>query len=246
EREDPHGDQEQKVQVEEAPVDARAVLEKGVVIHPDDADREEAHEVRRVGRPEAQERGGQIGRVSWHAELQDEQRRRDREDAVAEGLEPTRAHRPSLNEPPEGLPDERFPPFCLVDWVDAGWRHPTDFFAGGGWDGELAYARRDRDRVRRYPRRGGQAPRIRGAFHGRGRRGLERDALERDALRISVRGALRREGGRSSRRWSGRPADVRDPTPSERRGRVAQPGAGGRLAPTSGARSHDFFQSRAP
>ena len=111
ERDDPHGDQEQKVQVEEAPVDARAVLEKGVVIHPDDADREEAHEVRRVGRPEAQERGGQIGRVSGHAELQDEQRRRDREDAVAEGLEPARAHRPSLNEPPEGLPR---PAVCTV------------------------------------------------------------------------------------------------------------------------------------
>src|SRR5204863_8929410 len=66
--------------------------------------------------------------------------------------------------------------------------------SGGGWDGQLAYARWDRDRVRRYPCRGRQASRVRGAVHGGGGRGLERNSLERDPFRIGIRGALWRKG----------------------------------------------------
>ena len=49
---DPDGDQEHEVQVEKAPVHALAVLEQSVVVHPDDADREKAHEVGGVCRPQ--------------------------------------------------------------------------------------------------------------------------------------------------------------------------------------------------
>jgi len=100
-RDDPNGDQQQEVQVQKSPVDAPAVLEEGVVIHPDDADGEEAHEVGGIRWPQPDERGAQIGRVLGHAELEYEERCRDREDAVAECFEPTRAHTSSLNEPEE-------------------------------------------------------------------------------------------------------------------------------------------------
>ena len=95
---DPDGDQQQEVEIEEAPIDAPAVLEQRVVVHSDDAYREEAHEVRRIGRPEPQERGGKVGRLRRHAELEHEQGCRDREHAVTERFEPARAHEPSLNE----------------------------------------------------------------------------------------------------------------------------------------------------
>src|SRR5204862_4748810 len=94
---DPDGDQQQEVEIEEAPIDAPAVLEQRVVVHPDDAYREEAHEVRRIGRPEPQERGGKVGRLRRHAELEHEQGWRDREHAVTERVGPARAHEPRLN-----------------------------------------------------------------------------------------------------------------------------------------------------
>src|SRR6266550_6118781 len=91
-RNDPDGDQQQEVEVEEAPVDALAVLEERVVIHPDDADGEEAHEVGRIRRPQSQERSAQIGCVGGYTKLEDEESSRDREDAVAECFEPARPH----------------------------------------------------------------------------------------------------------------------------------------------------------
>src|SRR5947207_600593 len=98
---DPDGDQQQEIEIEEAPIDAPAVLEQRVVVHPDDAYREEAHEVRRIGRPEPQERGGKVGGLGSYAELEDEQGRRDGEHAATQRVEPAAAHEPSLNEQQE-------------------------------------------------------------------------------------------------------------------------------------------------
>jgi hypothetical protein len=98
ERHDPDGDQEEKVQIQEAPVHAPAMLEEGVVIHPDDADGEEADEIGGVRGPQPKERAGKVGRVGRHAKLEDEEGSSYRKDAVAERLEPARAHAASLNE----------------------------------------------------------------------------------------------------------------------------------------------------
>ena len=63
------------------------------MIHPDDAEREEAHEVGGICRPQPHERSRQIGRVGGHAQFKHEQRSGDREDAVTESFEPARPHR---------------------------------------------------------------------------------------------------------------------------------------------------------
>ena len=93
ERHDADRHEQEQVQIEEPPVDALAVLEQGVVIHPDDADGEEAHEVSRIRRPQPHERTAQIARVGGYAQLEHEQRCGDREDAVTECFEPARPHR---------------------------------------------------------------------------------------------------------------------------------------------------------
>ena len=60
------------------------------VAEPDHPDRQEARDVREIRRPLVQDPAQQvIARVRRHAELEDEQRDRDREDAVAERLEAT-------------------------------------------------------------------------------------------------------------------------------------------------------------
>ena len=85
------------------------MLEQRVVIDPDDADREEAHEVSGIRGPEMQERATQIGRLSRHAQLEHEQRSRDREDAVTECFEPTRPHRAQFDRGPSGRRSLRTP-----------------------------------------------------------------------------------------------------------------------------------------
>ena len=68
--------------------------EDGVMIHPDDPDRDEAHREPRVGRPQLQqpvrERVAAVGRR--HLDLEHEQRDGDREHAIAERLQPGLAH----------------------------------------------------------------------------------------------------------------------------------------------------------
>ena len=99
ERDDPDGDQQHQVQVEKSSIDAPAMLEQSVVIHPDDADREEAHKVGGIRWPQPEKRSAQISRVLGYAQLEYEEGCRNREDAVAECFEPTRAHASSLTEP---------------------------------------------------------------------------------------------------------------------------------------------------
>jgi hypothetical protein len=101
ERDDPDGDQQHQVQVEKSSIDAPAMFEQSVVIHPDDADREEAHEVGGIRWPQPEKRSAQISRVLGYAQLEYEEGCRNREDAVAECFEPTRAHASSLTEPEE-------------------------------------------------------------------------------------------------------------------------------------------------
>lgn len=66
------------------------------MIHADDADRQKTHEVGGIRRPEMEERGDDISRIGRDAQLQHEEGRGDRENAVAECLEPARPHLPSL------------------------------------------------------------------------------------------------------------------------------------------------------
>src|SRR5947207_12933994 len=55
---DPDGDQQQEVEIEEAPIDAPAVLEQGGVVHPVDAYRKEAQEDGGLARPKRKGRAG--------------------------------------------------------------------------------------------------------------------------------------------------------------------------------------------
>jgi hypothetical protein len=69
----------------------------GVVVHPDDPDRQEADDVGDVGRPGALElmrerRTRRRARSEMAVDAQDQERRRDGEHAVREGLEPPRVH----------------------------------------------------------------------------------------------------------------------------------------------------------
>src|SRR5207237_8875837 len=94
---DPDGDEQHEIQVEKPTVHPLAVLQQRVVIHPDDADGEEAHKVGGIRRPEAKQGADEISCVRGHAQLEDKERSGDREDAIAEGLEAARSHGPSLN-----------------------------------------------------------------------------------------------------------------------------------------------------
>jgi hypothetical protein len=59
------------------------------VLQPDDSDRHEAREVREKRRPLVEDGAEQvIAGIGRDAELEDEERDRDREDAVAERLQP--------------------------------------------------------------------------------------------------------------------------------------------------------------
>ncbi len=67
------------------------LAEEGVVADPEDADHGKAKEIAEgvvdhIGELVMQRAGGEIG--AGHVDIQHEQRDRDREDAVAEGLEP--------------------------------------------------------------------------------------------------------------------------------------------------------------
>ena len=68
-------------------------FEEVVVIHPDDADREEAGHVCEVRRPDVQQLLAEVAGGGVDAELEHEERDRDGEDSVAEGLEPGARHR---------------------------------------------------------------------------------------------------------------------------------------------------------
>jgi hypothetical protein len=101
ERDERHHHQERDVQEQERPVRSLDLRHHGVVVHPDDPDRQEAHHVPGVRGPGASEL-----RCRWALvrdlgiDVQDQQGRRDREHAVGERLETTRPHRRSLLERP--------------------------------------------------------------------------------------------------------------------------------------------------
>jgi hypothetical protein len=91
ERQERDGQQQQQVEEEQRAVGARHRLHAVVVVDPDDPDREEARRVRQVRRPEVEQRVAEAApRRGGDADLEHEQRRGDREDAVAESLEPGR------------------------------------------------------------------------------------------------------------------------------------------------------------
>ena len=93
-RERDQRDEHQQDQVEhhQRAVRAGDAVELRVVVHPDDADRQEADDVGRVVGPLLGERGREAAGGA-DLEVQHEQRYRDGEDAVAEGLEPGPVHR---------------------------------------------------------------------------------------------------------------------------------------------------------
>src|SRR5262249_13532917 len=87
--------QEEHVHDQELPIGPPDVLEHRVVVRPHDAEHEEAERVTQVGRPEGAERRPETAeRADWlrrrGLDLEEEERDRDGEDAVAEGLEATR------------------------------------------------------------------------------------------------------------------------------------------------------------
>jgi hypothetical protein len=92
ERYEGHAHQQQQVQNQQRVVDADDVLEDVVVVDPHDADAEEADHVAEVRRPETDQRFTEVlARLDvGHADLDDQQRDRDREDAVAERLQALR------------------------------------------------------------------------------------------------------------------------------------------------------------
>ena len=62
------------------------------MVHPDDADGQEADQIGGVRRPEVDQIPNEVRAVRRDTEVENEERRRDREDAVAESLEPAGAH----------------------------------------------------------------------------------------------------------------------------------------------------------
>jgi hypothetical protein len=69
---------------------ARLARHAGVVVDPDDADGEEAGGVGEVGGPQVQQLVAEVGSLDVrHPDLEDQERCRDREHAVAECLEPS-------------------------------------------------------------------------------------------------------------------------------------------------------------
>ena len=68
------------------------VAEHRVVVDPDGPDDDEAHQVGDVRRPEGEERRAEPRAGLRHGDREDEQRDREREDAVAERLDPVRVH----------------------------------------------------------------------------------------------------------------------------------------------------------
>ena len=86
---DPH--QHEQVHEEEPAVGARDQLEHAVVVHPHDPDHHEREHVGDVGRPLVAERAREVaGAHVRDLDLEDQQRDRDRDDAVAEGFESAR------------------------------------------------------------------------------------------------------------------------------------------------------------
>ena len=83
-------------------VDLAELAKHGVVIDPHDPDREEARRVGEVRRPEVEQRLAEIPVLLdvGDDDLEDEQRDRDREDAVRERLEPALLHTASLERGP--------------------------------------------------------------------------------------------------------------------------------------------------
>ena len=86
ERQEGDGQQEEVVDEQHRPVDPPDQRDGVVVVHPDDPDREEARHIGEVRRPEVEQLVAEVlGRGD--RELEHEQRRGDREHAVAERLE---------------------------------------------------------------------------------------------------------------------------------------------------------------
>ena len=77
--------QEENVDEQERAVGVSYLVEHGVMVDPHDADRDEAEAVRRVARPDVQQLVAEVR--SRGVEVEDEQRRRNGEDAVAERQE---------------------------------------------------------------------------------------------------------------------------------------------------------------
>jgi len=85
-RDERHKHQERDVDQEEEAIHRFDLSEDGVVVDPDDADREEADGVSDVTGPVLKQPGSKF---AWsYPNVQDEQGCRNSEDAIAEGLEP--------------------------------------------------------------------------------------------------------------------------------------------------------------
>ena len=81
-------EQQDEVEEQQGAVDGGDALEDVVVVDPDDADDDEAHDVRGVRGPLVREVTSEVARLRvGDAHLDDEQRDGDREDAVAERFE---------------------------------------------------------------------------------------------------------------------------------------------------------------
>jgi hypothetical protein len=81
--------QDEQVEAREGRIGGAERTRDRGVLQPDDADRQEARDVGEVCRPLVENRAQKmVGGVGLEAELEDEQRYGDRENAVAEGLQP--------------------------------------------------------------------------------------------------------------------------------------------------------------
>jgi hypothetical protein len=88
--------QQIEVEKEQAAIHALEVSENCVVVDPDDSDDSEADDVGGLRRPPIEQRVRELTVLDLrYRNLEDEQRDRDREDPVAEGLEPAGGHRRS-------------------------------------------------------------------------------------------------------------------------------------------------------
>ena len=100
EREQADGEEEEQVQREDLVIHGLDPADHRVVVDPDDPDREERDRVRDVARPLRSQFPRQVPRARVrHVDVKHEERDRDREHAVGEGLQAGRAHDPGFAGP---------------------------------------------------------------------------------------------------------------------------------------------------
>ncbi len=103
--------EQENVQQEEGAIDLADLIHQRVMVHPDDADRQEADGVPDVRGPDVQQLSREASPAAFdlRVDVEDEQRRSDCNDTVSEGLQPTATHR-ALGELERGVDD---PPGAL-------------------------------------------------------------------------------------------------------------------------------------